>query len=354
MPQASPGKRLRQTSQRLAELLTISPDALGIKEERTIPKESIDWLISHEKQLFAIKYRRSGDAASMMVAIRNILKYVKESNKKVIPVIVVPYMGDIGHRICAEEKISWLDLSGNAHLVIPGLRVQIEGKPNRFKRAGRPTSLFAPKSARITRCLLMQWKHIFTQRELARLSGLDEGFTSRIVRGLEEQRLITRLKNGSVRVQDYNTLLDAWHEAYDFSKHQIVRGHIAARSSDEVLQRLVEQLQHEKIEYAVTGLTGAWFHSGFAEFRLVTLYVAEYPNEKILEQIGFHESEKGENVWLVLPNDSGVFQGGELRDDITCVHPVQVYMDLKGHPERSSEAAYELRKKLLKEPTANV
>jgi hypothetical protein len=29
------------------------------------------------------------------------------------------------------------------------------------------------------------------------------------------------------------------------------------------------------------------------------------------------------------------------------VHPVQVYLDLKDHPERSTEAAEALRKKLL-------
>jgi ribosomal protein S28E/S33 len=162
--------------------------------------------------------------------------------------------------------VSWLDLSGNARIVAPGLRVQIEGKSNRFKRVGRPRSLFAPKSARIARWLLMKRDQAFTQRELARVSGLDEGFTSRIVRGLEEQRLIVREAEGNVRVADYSTLLDAMREAYDFSKHHIVRGHVAARSSDEVLRRLAQSLHREKVEYAATGLAGAWLWSGFAGY----------------------------------------------------------------------------------------
>jgi hypothetical protein len=32
---------------------------------------------------------------------------------------------------------------------------------------------------------------------------------------------------------------------------------------------------------------------------------------------------------------------------VRCVHPVQVYLDLKDHPERSAEAAQQLRRKLL-------
>lgn len=34
-------------------------------------------------------------------------------------------------------------------------------------------------------------------------------------------------------------------------------------------------------------------------------------------------------------------------DGVPCVHPVQVYLDLKGHPERSSEAAARLRAEAL-------
>ena len=49
-----------------------------------------------------------------------------------------------------------------------------------------------------------------------------------------------------------------------------------------------------------------------------------------------------------MPNDEGVFQGAVEREGIPCVHPVQVYLDLKDHPERSAEAAEALRKKLLK------
>jgi hypothetical protein len=64
-------------------------------------------------------------------------------------------MGDVGKRICADAGVSWFDLSGNANIVAPGLRILIEGRPNKFGRGGRPSSAFAPKSARIARRLLI-------------------------------------------------------------------------------------------------------------------------------------------------------------------------------------------------------
>jgi DNA-binding MarR family transcriptional regulator len=262
--------------------------------------------------------------------------------------VAVPYMGEVGQRLCEEAEVCWLDLSGNAHLAAPGLRVTIEGKPNQFKRPGRPRSVFAPKSARIVRWLLIEPESTFTQRALAKATGLDEGFTSRIVRQLEEQRLVARAAAGELKIADYDVLLEAWREAYDFSKHHIVRGHIAARSGDEILRRVSDQLKRNKLEHAATGLAGAWLLNQFAGFRLVVFYVGQMPSAEARQAIGFHEEQKGENVWLVVPNDEGVFDGTAERDGIRCVHPVQVYMDLKNHPERSAEAAEQLRARFLR------
>ena len=177
---------------------------------------------------------------------------------------------------------------------------------------------------------------------------MDEGFTSRIVRQLEEQRLVARETSGAVKVADPDALLDAWREVYDFSRHHIVRGHIAARSSDEVLRQLAAQLKRSKIEHAATGLAGAWLLNQFAGFRLVAFYVAEMPSAEAQQVMGFHEEQRGENVWLVMPNDDGVFHGTVECKGVRCVHPVQVYLDLKNHPERSAEAAEQLRRTLLR------
>ncbi|MDE0142863.1 MAG: hypothetical protein OXI80_15175 [Caldilineaceae bacterium] len=56
---------------------------------------------------------------------------------------------------------------------------------------------------------------------------------------------------------------------------------------------------------------------------------------------------RGANVWLVVPNDAGVFDGAEFVEGIRCVHPVQAYVDLKGYPERTAEAGEALRRRLF-------
>ncbi len=341
---------MEEVSVKLAELLGVSAQKLKISNPAD-RDSGVDFVVSNGGQSFVIECKMSGEAAPVGLAARRLRQYVEGKKKSTVPLLAVPFMGEVGKRLCEEEGVSWFDLSGNGHLQAPGLRVQIEGKPNRFKRAGRPRSLFAPKSARITRWLLIERHRQFTQRELAQLSGLDEGFTSRIVRGLEEQNLVSRSKEGAVHVANYETLLDSWREVYDFSKHRILRANIAVRSNDEALQRLSTTLQRENIQHAATGLAGAWLLSGFAGFRLAVMYASRLPSPSLKKEMGLHEVPRGENVWIVQPNDCGVFQGSEAVRGIMCAHPVQVYMDLKNHPERAKEAAEELRKKLLNNHT---
>ena len=340
-----------EVPKRLAELLAEPPSRVKVQRQPAAGRGQpggVDLLVTVGNFKFVVECKASGQAASVAVAARSVKEFAEHLKRKSVPLVAVSYMGDVGKRLCEEAEVCWLDLSGNAYLVAPGLRVNIEGKPNQFKRPGRPRSLFAPKSSRIARWLLVEPGRAFSQRELAKESGLDEGFTSRIVRQLEEQQLVSRDSAGAVKVADYDALLDAWREAYDFSRHHIVRGHIAARSSDEILRRLSAQFKRGKWEHAATGLAGAWLCSGFAGFRLVVVYVAELPGKEACQEMGFHETERGENVWLVQPNDAGVFHGSAEREGISCAHPVQVYLDLKDHPERSAEAAEALRKNLLK------
>ena len=342
-------RMLEGIPRRLAELLGVSPGKVRVRysDPPGPGEEEVDLVLGVGSHRFAVEYKADGTAAPISTAVRVVRAFAGKLGKKAIPMVVTPFMGEVGRQLCAESGVSWMDLSGNASIEASGLRIHVKGQPNQFKRRGRPRSLFAPKSARIAHWLLLHPERAFAQRELSQAVGMSEGFVSRIVRGLEEQELVVREPGGAVRARDYDVLLDAWREVYDFSKHTIIRGHIAARSSDEIMRRLGEHFDGARVQNAVTGLAGAWLCTHFAGFRLVVFYIAENPGNSVLQEIGFREEQRGENVWLVVPNDTGVFLGASRRDEFMCVDPVQLYLDLKNHPERSAEAASQLRKEML-------
>ena len=70
-------------------------------------------------------------------------------------------------------------------------------------------------------------------------------------------------------------------------------------------------------------------------------------SKELINSLVFREEERGSNVWFVVPKDEGVFHGSKKVEGIDCAHPVQVYLDLSGHPERAIEAADNLRNEFL-------
>jgi hypothetical protein len=252
-------------------------------------------------------------------------------------------MSPSGQHACEAAHVSWFDLSGNAAIVAYNLRIFSSGRSSPFRRVGRPSSLFAPKSARVVRWLLIHHEQAFTQRELARLTGVNEGLVSRLAGRLLEQGYAQRDASGALQLHEPSLLLDAWRDQYDFARHNVIAGHVAARSGDALTRTVAEACARLGVEHAATGLAAAWLWTHFAGHRLATFFVGSMPSPELRSSLGFREDARGANLWLVVPNDAGVFAGAEEREGVRCAHPVQVYLDLKGHPERATEAAAQLR-----------
>ncbi len=265
---------------------------------------------------------------------------------EVIPILAVPFMGPSSREACARAQLPWLDLSGNARIVTSNIFYQNLGNPNRFRQPGRPASAFGPRGSRVARRLLMDPSKVVRQRDLASSTGLDEGHVSRIVGKLLETGLVERGDEG-ISAVDANALLDAWREDYRFDRHHVIRGHIPASGGDTLTHSIAEALSKIEEPYAATALPAAWLGTRYAPFHLVTVYISTLPSPGLKKDLGFQEEAAGANTWLVVPNDEGVFHGAEPVDGIPCVHPVQAIVDLKNHPEGSSEATAELRRRLL-------
>jgi hypothetical protein len=327
----------------LAGLLGVGPGDLNVRADDA---SGVDLIVA-AGPIFIVVVNKSTSAAPIAAAAKKAKASAARIRGRTVPLVAVPFMGEVGRKVCEEAGVAWLDLSGNAHIVGPGLCVIVEGKPNRFKTVGRPRSLFAPKSSRIVRWLLIHAGEFLTQREIARATGLDEGMVSRLVGRLTAEDYVIRDERGAIRAKDPGLLLDSWREAYQFSKHHLLQGHVVARSGDALLRFVADTLTEHQIEHAATGLAAAWALTRFAAFRIATVYLPSDPSPKLLDRFGFREDARGANLWLVVPNDEGVFQGATEKDGIRCVHPAQVYVDLKSHAERAAEAAERLRAELL-------
>lgn len=323
---------------------------VGLRAHRGRQDADADLVVRVGPHLFVVEAKPRSSAESVGPAAERVKQASRGVRKDAIPLVAVPFMGELGDRLCRDQGVGYVDLCGNARIEAPGLRIHVTGKPNQFVRRGRPSSVFAPKSARVARLLLLDPMRWWRQAELAESADLGPGYVSRICKRLEEDSLVERDEDRAVRPRDPDLLLDAWQAQYDFRRHEVREGHVSVRSGEELVRRVVDACDGAGQRYALTGLAAAWLLAPFAGYRLVAVYVGKAPTEKLLSKLKWHDEPRGANLWLVRPNDEGVFHGTEQIQGMACVSPVQAYLDLQTMPERAEEAAERLRKERLQWP----
>ena len=97
-------------------------------------KNAPDFVVKASGYNFLVLCKDTAARAPLLLALGQILEFKTFSQKRnAIPLIVVPYMGKSGINFCQDHGLSWIDLSGNAHIKAQGLLIHVEGHSNRFK-----------------------------------------------------------------------------------------------------------------------------------------------------------------------------------------------------------------------------
>ena len=101
---------------------------LGVEATKDISRSKVPRSRSGEavltvgKHVFVVETKKSGAVAAVSDAAEKVR--IRTARKKnAIPLIVVPYMGEVGRERCRQADVQWLDLSGNARIIAPGLRI---------------------------------------------------------------------------------------------------------------------------------------------------------------------------------------------------------------------------------------
>ena len=179
---------------------------------------------------------------------------------------IVPIMAKLAGSF-ATVPVLWLDLCGNAKIILPGLRIWIEGRRNKYSERGRPSNLFALKSSRIARQLLLDPQRFQTQADLARQSGLATVTSARSFGGsnrsttwtaTRRERSTTRSETSCLTPGTTRMTSTAIALSRDMCRHASAMNYATGRN----------ERSSAKLEWAVSGLSAAWLYTGFAAFRL--------------------------------------------------------------------------------------
>lgn len=251
-------------------------------------------------------------------------------------VFMAPYISPESAEICAKEGVGYLDLAGNCRLSFGQVFIRREGIRNPFGQKRDLRSLYAPKSTRVLRVLLMRKSEWWKTQALADEAGVSLGQVANVKKRLRDCEWVADGDAG-FRLTNPQGLLTEWAENYTYRKNT-VRDYYSMKGTDEVEEALAQACRELDIPYAFTGFSAARWVAPTVRGQRAMAYVSTI-SEVLLERAGLKEVPSGANVSLMLPYDEGVYYMAREVNSLRVVCPVQLYLDLKGYKGRGEEAA---------------
>jgi hypothetical protein len=253
-------------------------------------------------------------------------------------VIVAPYLSETARTLIEANGASYLDSTGNVLLRArqPALFIKLAGaSKDPWPSDEALRSLKGRGTARAVRALL-DFAPPYGVRELATLATVPLASMSRTVELLDRDGLINRAVRGPIVDIDWRGVLRRWAKDYDVESSNRVSTYLDPRG----LSVLSAKLSKLRQGYAATGALAAQRFSPIAPTRLAAVYVDDVVEWS--ERLGLTPATEGANVWLIEPYDDVVFERVVRRDDITCVSPSQLAVDLLTGPGRDPSEGEEL------------
>jgi len=274
---------------------------------------------------------------------------ISQQDRKGYPVIIAPYISQLGKKICKKIGFGFLDLSGNAYLDFDSFYMEIEGKPNRFRYPSEPTGLFNPKAERILRFYLLKdsEKQVSgnSYRIITKEIGVSLGQLSKVNKKLDEFGLWLEQPN-NLKIIDKTKLLDLWRDKYRSERSEILNLY-SIMQVPQIEKQLGEFCKTKKIDYALTMFSGANRLAPFTRYNVVTSYFSGDVKE-LKRDLELKEVPSGANLQILVPYDDGVYYKAQEIDSVNVANPVQIYLDLYNYAGRGREQAEFLREKIIK------
>ena len=282
----------------------------------------------HQLESCVAQMRRSGEA---------------NAGRRLIPMLVSPYLSPESRAICLDHDTAYLDLVGNAKLAFDTVYIDraVAEKPVSETRALR--SIFTPKAAAILRVLLREPGRAWRVADLATQARASYGHVSNVRRALLAREWIELGDDGVILVQP-DPLLQTWRESYRRPAGESITGytHLHGSQLDERLRGTLNP--HPERPRALYALhSAAQWLAPFGRSATHTLYADEPGADVLKETLKLTHAATGANVVLLVPTDESLFHdASEPVPDVFCTSPIVTYLDLWTGSDRDREAAEHL------------
>ncbi len=320
------------------EASRLSFPGLNVSVESTVPgsDRGFDFLLRAEADDKAVTFAAQCKVRPSSVEVPRLLK----ARLPFPPLLATIRLTAPLWNQCLEQGLSCVDLNGRLHLRAPGLRVVLDRSLNRYRPATPEHDLFSPRSSRLARALLSFPDRVWTQGELAKLTGCSAGLLSRLLNEHKRHGWVHGQRGDWALLQP-GPLLDAWAHADDWRKRVTIREYSALEADPGLLARRVAESGAGPL--AFTQWFAARHRHQYTELPVVSVYRTRFADAAEQAALGLREVSQGGRLWIIVPRDDGVFQATRTVDGLPLACDAQIYLDLMGAGLRGPDAARALR-----------
>jgi hypothetical protein len=257
--------------------------------------------------------------------------------------LIAPSLSDVlvGH--CRVRGIQCADLNGRVWVQVGS--VLIDRSPSgerRYRPLLTPPDPFQPKSSRLVRALLSHPDRGWTQRDLIARTGLSPGLVSRLTRHLIREGWVEEVDR-VLNLHRPGSLLDAWAAEDDWDKRTTLRQYSLLETDPERVARRLIQSFPSRQPIVFTQWFAANLRHPYTPPPVVSAYVPTLPTVDVLKSLGARSVGDGGTLWLIVPNDDGVFRETQRVGEFVLASDAQVYLDLLQVGLRGPDQAKALR-----------
>jgi hypothetical protein len=261
--------------------------------------------------------------------------------------LVTPHLSERFVELCRKSGVACLDLNGRVWIrrgtvlvdrIPPASRKPIVAAPHE-------PDLFSAKSSRVARAFLSP-RSTWTQAELAAATGVSRPLLSKLLETLNRQGFVRRdgsKRGGQWIAAQADPLLDEWARRDVWSRRVVVHQYsILVPALEPAARQLAAALGTSRL--AFTQWFAAQLRHPYTESPVLSAYVDALPSADVLKALNAREVPSGGRLWLIRPQDAGVFQFTQTIDGLVLVSDAQIYLDLLQTGQRGPDAADTLRR----------
>ena len=273
-------------------------------------------------------------------------------SKKLVPMIIAPYISKKESKLLIQEGISWIDLSGNMIVKIsPNIYIERTGNPNKFPDTSPIKKIYEGTSSLVGRALLLNPEGYSSMYKIVdfindRNAKITNATVSKVLRALEEELLVSR-NESEIRIKKPEALLDNLAQGYsEYSRRRKDRKY----KYDVVnINELTALLYESQINYAYCGFYAAK-RKGLGITDQITLFVQSIQDIKNAfkqnTNMATPDEEYGQVTFIETKNPCVWFN--IQKDPLNpIVDDLELYLEMVNDKPRGPKIANQLRERIL-------